>query len=114
MSAMQHPGPLLRDLRNAAGLRIADVAERIGRPIQTCSQWERGERPIPYDVLDEWAAVFDRRVVLQFPAADGRAHAPAVAELLALVESRGTELSEGALSAVGALVRALADDAKKL
>lgn len=41
---------LLRDFRNEAGLRQADVAERLGRPQSFVSKYESGERRL--DVLD--------------------------------------------------------------
>jgi transcriptional regulator with XRE-family HTH domain len=70
-------GAELRNLREQAGVSIADVSERVGMGRPHLSHIEAGRTNIPSDRLRELAAIF------------GRTDAPFVDALVSLSESRG-------------------------
>lgn len=62
--------PLLKELaklREAAGLRQADVSRLLGYNPRTVSNWERGDRMPDLWDLSAYAQLLDREVILRRP-----------------------------------------------
>lgn len=48
---MSHDGAKLHLIRTATGANKPDFADRLGVTVRTLSRWERGQVPVPDDVL---------------------------------------------------------------
>ncbi len=66
----QEIGNRLRAARESRGWQQAEVAERIGVPVETYGSWERGYRLMTTDKLPVVASVFGRPIWYFFGAPD--------------------------------------------
>jgi transcriptional regulator with XRE-family HTH domain len=48
-------GKRLKQARRVAGLSQSKLGEKIGRGMRSIIHYEKGERPVPFDVLEKWA-----------------------------------------------------------
>jgi transcriptional regulator with XRE-family HTH domain len=77
----------LEDIRDRRGLRLEDIAEKVGVAISTIQRWEKQSMSIPSERLDAIAAAYQCRIADIFD--DGRptrAAAPSGEELESMVE----------------------------
>lgn len=63
-----HPGPLLRQLRKSAGLKLRHVNKMTGLSISHLSDVERGKGNVSFASLVKWAAALGYKVNIKFEA----------------------------------------------
>lgn len=88
---MNHPGPILRELRERLGLSLATVAARLGVNRSTLSRWERAMQEPTYADVARWSAALGARADLLIRTADADA----------------AELTPAQVEALDAVLRAL-------
>ncbi len=62
----------MRQIREAAGLTLRELATRADVPWQTLQHYETAARKVPYDTLSRWAAALAVRVDLVFRPMEAR------------------------------------------
>lgn len=98
----------LRELRRAAGLTQAELAERLGLDRTTITRAERGERRVDMALLARWASVCGSTIDLGQPQAIDDARAALVADLDRLA---GSDLE--IVASLVALLPALSTDNRR-
>lgn len=107
MALRHHVGRRIRDLRRAADLTQEDLADRIGKAVQSISAIERGAYSPSFETIEAIAAVFNIGPAYLFPSAPMGKRKSGNDDHLAAITAGATQLSDGDAELVRVIIDAL-------
>lgn len=107
MALRHHVGRRIKDLRRAADLTQEDLAERIGKAVQSISAIERGEYNPSFETLEALAEVFNVAPAYLFPSGPIGKRKSAKDDTLAAISAGATQLSPGDAELVRVIIDAI-------